>query len=197
MTVGMIFECGKDGPDFQVCKELARRLNEKIVVSPVTLGNKKTLIETCGKSARLLLDGGCDKVLIIWDLRPPHPEGAKLDCVRECEAVKTSLRAEGVKHDKVSLISIREEIECWFCADRATLLRLLSTEAHQADIPKFKNPEKVKNPKAQFISMFKSSPRIARRYSDMIDAVRLARECDLERLSRVQSFARFRERLGA
>jgi hypothetical protein len=194
----MVFECGKDGPDVQVCTELTRRIDETIKITPVTLGNKKTLIETCGKSVKLLLEEGCDAVFIVWDLRPPYPDGEKkIDCKRECEAVKKSLKAEGIKSNKISLISICEELESWFCADRPTLFRLLRTDAHAAVVPRFKKPEKVKNPKAQFISMFQSSPRVKRRYRDLTDAIWLARECDIDKLTNVQSFARFKERLGA
>jgi hypothetical protein len=197
MKVGMIFGCMKDGADHQVCRELTRRLNDKIVISPVTLGDKKNLIADCGKSVRLLLEkGNCDRVLVIWDLRPPHPEHeTKLDCIRECNLVKASLTAEGVNLNNVSLISIREELEAWLCADRATLIRLLSTETHEAEVPRFKDPERVKNPKAQFMTMFRNSPRYSRRYSDLTDAVRIARECDLARLEKVQSFARFKAKL--
>lgn len=197
MRVGMIFECKKDGPDFRVCSYFAERLWPGIEIDPVTLGDKPTLVAECAKSAKLLLEDGCDRVLIIWDLRPPFPEDERLDCVRECDLVKKALQTAGVNSPNVHLITIREELEAWFLADRNAIREFLRTEAHDVDLPSWKNPEKVKQPKAALINEFKRSPRLHCRYFDMTHALPIAQRCDINRLRRVQSFARFAQKLNA
>ena len=196
MRVGMIFECKKDGPDFRVCSHFAKRIRPDIEIREVTLGDKATLVADCAKSVKLLLEGGCQRVLIIWDLRPPIPNGEKLDCVRECDLVKKALATGGVKSPNVHLITIREELETWFLADRNAISQFLST-SHKVELPAWKKPEKVKQPKAALINAFEDSPRFHRRYTDMTHALQIAQTCDINRLKRVQSFKRFADILSA
>ena len=71
MKVGLIFECGPDGADKQVCEDLAKRVDDQIEINSITLDNKPILIETCGDAALELLNDGCQRVVIVWDLYPP------------------------------------------------------------------------------------------------------------------------------
>lgn len=196
MRIGMIFECKKDGPDYRVCCHFAKRVRADIEIREVTLGDKATLVADCGKSADLLLKSGCERVLIIWDLRPAFPNGEKLDCVRECELVKDALTAAGVTSPKVYLVAIREELETWLIADKEAVRAYLKTNEHDVDLPKnWKKPENVKQPKAALNNQFQSSPRHHCRYSDMLHALPIARNCDLARLEKVQSFKRFADKV--
>ena len=72
MKVGMIFECGPDGADKKVCEHLARMLQPDIEISSVTLDNKPNLLSGCGATAAQLLEDGCDRIIVIWDLHPPR-----------------------------------------------------------------------------------------------------------------------------
>ena len=69
MKIGFIFECGPDGPDIQVCRQLVHRLDPEIQFVASTLDNKKKLVENCGPVAKVLLSE-CEKVIIVWDLYP-------------------------------------------------------------------------------------------------------------------------------
>lgn len=76
MKVGMIFECGPDGADLQVCRHLARLLQPDIEIVHVTLDNKPRLVAECGSAVVRLLNEGCERIGIVWDLL--HP-GARTD----------------------------------------------------------------------------------------------------------------------
>ncbi len=71
VKVGMIFECGPEGADKQVCEHLATLIRPDIQIEGVTLTNKQRLISECGQAAATLLASGCERVLIFWDLWPP------------------------------------------------------------------------------------------------------------------------------
>ena len=74
MKIGMIFECGPNGADQQVCEHLAHRLLPDIEVVPVTLSKKPELLSGCGPAAANLLREGCERIIIVWDLYL-HGEG--------------------------------------------------------------------------------------------------------------------------
>jgi hypothetical protein len=65
MKVGMIFECGPDGADLQVCRHLVRLLQPDIEIAGVTLGDKKRLLVECGGAAAGLLRTGCERIVIV------------------------------------------------------------------------------------------------------------------------------------
>jgi hypothetical protein len=110
--VGMILECGPDGADVQVCTHLGARLNAAIEVSSITLDNKPNLIENCGAAAARLLEDGCKRVLVVWDLFPPWRQRPLRPCRhKDREGIFHSLQAAGVSRDDVHLICIREELE--------------------------------------------------------------------------------------
>ena len=50
-VVGFIFECGRDGPDFKVCRHLLGKLNVNIEMVARFLDNKQRLLSECGTVA--------------------------------------------------------------------------------------------------------------------------------------------------
>jgi len=70
VKVGFIFECGPQGADKQVCEYLAAQIRPGVVPVSRTLDNKANLLKDAGKVAAALLADGCERVLIVWDLRP-------------------------------------------------------------------------------------------------------------------------------
>jgi hypothetical protein len=70
MKVGLILECQVDGPDEKVLRNLLNRFSPGIEISTLPQGNKANLLQQCGIAAKRLLDDGCDRVVIIWDLYP-------------------------------------------------------------------------------------------------------------------------------
>ena len=80
MTLGLIFECGPQGADKQVCEYLVQHIKPGIKVSSKTLDNKDNLLRDAGKVAAQLLKDGCTCVLIVWDLRPAWPDKKHKPC---------------------------------------------------------------------------------------------------------------------
>ena len=86
--VGFIFECGPQGADKQVCEYLAKQICAGIVPVSRTLDNKPNLLRDAGKVAAELLADGCERVLIVWDLRPAWPDKKDRPCRKtEREAI--------------------------------------------------------------------------------------------------------------
>src|SRR5216684_2159796 len=111
MKVGMIFECGPDGADLQVCKHLARLLQPEIEIAHVTLDNKSRLVAECGSAVARLLNERCERVVIVWDLHPPWRSNREKPCRREDrEAILNSLTRAGVRSSHVFLVCIEEEL---------------------------------------------------------------------------------------
>src|SRR5713226_560115 len=94
MKVGMIFECGKHGADGKIYPYLAKQIRPDIDISPIFLDNKRDLIQGCADPAKSLLEiGGCEHVVIIWDLRPSwKPKKMKLCRVKDCNLIWASLK---------------------------------------------------------------------------------------------------------
>lgn len=63
MKIGMIFECGPDGADLQVCRHLACLLRPDIEIAHVTLDNKRKLVTECGFAAAKLIAEGCERIV--------------------------------------------------------------------------------------------------------------------------------------
>lgn len=93
----MIFECGPDGADLQVCRHLARLLHPSLEIVHVTLDNKPKLATECGAAAAKLLTEGCERIVIIWDLHPPWRSSRQKPCRKEDrETIFSSLSRAGV-----------------------------------------------------------------------------------------------------
>ena len=195
--IGMIFECGPQGADKQVCEYLAQHIRANLRIKSRTLDNKSNLLRDAGKVAAQLLKEGCTPVLVVWDLRPAWPDKKHKPCRHdERQELLTCLAEAGVPAGApVYLICIEQELESWLLANERAISALLSTSSHVYDVPKVKSPDKVAQPKAALIEHFKKARNW--RYDDKVDALRVlkAAAIDLPRLRRSASFARFESKL--
>lgn len=197
MKIGMIFECGPQGADKQVCEYLTSSLRPGVSVSAVTLDNKENLLRDAGKAAVELLADGCCCVLIVWDLRPSWPDMKLKPCRSvECAAVLASLRSSGVPATApVHLICIEQELESWLLANERAIEAYLSSAAHPFKLRATKKPDSVLQPKAAMINHFEKAR--GWRYDDKVNAIKVIKAVplDLQRLRRSDSFARFEQKV--
>ncbi len=193
--VGFIFECGRDGADYQVCKHLLGRLNPNIEMEASFLDNTERLLTECGDVAGLLLKT-CTRVVVIWDLEPPWDRTRRPCRHDDRECVFHSLKSAGVPKSKVSLLCIECELESWLLADTRALTSVLAKLKHPHSVnrlPRHSNPDTVKRPKAFLISLFQQEAGC--KYVDRYHALRIATAIqDWSRLKRSVSFRRFAER---
>jgi hypothetical protein len=194
MKVGMIFECGPEGADRKVCEYLARRLDPSLRLTSITLGNKKNLLADCGKAAAYMLVEGCERVVIVWDLHPSWRESPP--CRKEDrEHILRALKAADVDTAKVFLVCIEEELEAWLLADNRALELVLSKPHRPVRISRERHPERVHNPKKRIMQIFRQE--VKRPYNDLIDAEKIVKALpDLDRISRVATFARFAQKVA-
>ncbi len=197
--IGLIYECGPQGADKQVCEYLIEKIKPGVKVSSRTLDNKENLLRDAGKVAAQLLQDGCSCVLIVWDLRPAWPDMKNKPCRHaERQTLMTTLAEAGVSSDApVYLICIEQELESWLLANERAIAALLSTDAHAYQMPRVRRPDTVPMPKAELIQHFKRAR--GWRYDDKVDAIRVLRAADIDlgRLRRSISFARFETKLHA
>jgi len=197
MKVGMIFESGAQGADWQVCKHLAEKLNASIEVEYVNHMNKPEMVRACGWDVQLLIAQGCEKVLIVWDLYPaPHNSGQPPCLKEDREAIMRSLELAGMEAEPVHLVCITEELEAWLLADGRALTTYLSRPSHPAKkIKSNKKPDQIISPKKRLIKLFKKNGH--KKYNSLVDAMRIIKELpDLNHLRRSPSFQRFVEKLA-
>ncbi len=197
VKIGMIFECGPQGADKQVCEYLANHIRPGIDIKSRTLDNKDNLLRDAGQVAAQLLRDGCVSVLVIWDLRPAWPDMKSKPCRHhERQSVLARLSEAGVLPDApVYLICIEQELESWLLASDHAISALLSTPARRFAVAKVKAPDKAMQPKAVMLKHFKNARGWI--YDDKVDAVRVLRATalDLPRMRRSVSFARFEAKL--
>lgn len=196
MKIGFIFECGPEGADKQVCEFLAREIRPDIAPLSRTLDNKPGLLQDCGLVAARLLEEGCERVLIVWDLRPAWP--GKKSCRKvEREAVLAALAKAGIADRPVFLICIEQELESWLLADEQKISAYLSTAAHAYAAPRVSKPDRVPNPKAVMMNHFKAAR--GWRYEDRTHAIKVlkAAQTNVKRLRRSPTFSRFESKLRA
>ena len=194
MKVGMIFECGDDGADIKVCLHLARRIRPDIQIEPEPLGNKRKLLESCGESAAQLLDVGCEKVFVIWDLYPSFKRKADPCRHKDKESIFESLIIAGVASENVELICIEAELETWLVAEYRAVRYVIQEWAPKANIGRLKKMTQANDPKVQLEQLFEK--HIGRPYQPHGDAERIVQAIpDLRRLRRVPSFRRFESKL--
>ncbi|MCY4466027.1 MAG: hypothetical protein OXE46_10865 [Chloroflexi bacterium] len=187
MKVGLILEGIRDGADQKVCEHLAERIRPGIQIKSEALGNKPNLIAKCGSVAAQLLDDGCERVVIVWDLYPAWREGKpcrKLDR----DGIMKSLVAENVDFDKIALVCIEEELEAWLLADHRALSDVLSKPHRQVNIKRQKYPERG-NPKTRLIKIFNEHRGHTYQFRFAESIVRAMP--DLNRIKRVATFRRF------
>lgn len=195
MKVGMIFECGPDGPDRKVCEHLAKRIITDLKISSKTLTDKKNLLAECGIAAALLLSEGCELVFIVWDLYPAWRQKGERPCRHaDKETICLSLNEAGVDLTRIKLICITEELEAWLLADGRALTKFLSTQIRTYPINDEKRPERVTNPKKQLTKIFEQNG--GREYTDFIHAIKIAEAIpDLKRIRRSKTFFYFAQKL--
>lgn len=199
MKLGLIVESGPQGAEAQVLPYLAKQIVPEVEVWSVTFRNKPELIAKCGLAVSKLLAGGCEKVLIVWDLYPAWREaGCRPDCVEDCLAIRQALREAGIVDDdgRVTLICIREELEAWLVADGRALSAVLSRPTYPVRVRDTKRPDTVHNPKTQLRRLFQQNGR--HDYVDRTHAIQIARAMpDRTRMRESQSFKRFADKLNA
>jgi hypothetical protein len=195
MKVGLILECGGGGPDEQVCLHLIRRIAPEIDLICATLDNKPRLVAQCASAAARLLEDGCERVVITWDLFPAWRQPRETPCRRRDRTeILQALATAGMKSPPVYLVCIAEELEAWLLSDERALSAILSTSAHPVRIHRLRRPETVRNPKVRLLKLFQQNGR--GRYSDMLHAVRIVGAMpDLTRINRCASFVRFVEKV--
>lgn len=195
--IGFVFECGLKGADVQVCEYLATQIRPGITPVSRTLDNKENLLRDAGKVAAALLADGCERVLIVWDLRPAWPDKKHKPCRRnERLAILDALAKSGVADKPVFLVCVEQELESWLLADETKIADYLSTAAHAYDkVNRMKNPDRVTNPKAVMMSHFNAAR--GWRYEDRTHAIKIVSlgEVNFRKLRRSPSFCRFEEKV--
>lgn len=195
MKVGMIFECGDEGADVKVCLLLARRIRPDIRVEPDPLGNKRNLLDSCGASAAQLLEVGCEKVFVIWDLYPSFKRKAVPCRHNDKELIFESLINAGVGMDTVELICIEAELETWLLADYRAVRDVLRKWEPKTNIGRLKKSHQSKDPKSKLSRLFEE--HIGRPYQPHNHAEQIVRAMpNLNRLRRIDSFRRFENKLS-
>lgn len=199
LTIGMIFECGPQGADKQVCEYLARHIRPGVQIKSRTLDDKVNLLRDAGRVAAQLLKDGCACVLVVWDLRPAWPDKTLRPCRHdERQTVLTRLAEAGVPPTApVVLVCIEQELESWLLANERAISAHLSSPAHFYGVAKVKAPDAVTQPKAAMVRHFKDAK--GWRYDDKVDAIRVLRAADIDmpRMRRSPSFARFEAKVLA
>lgn len=196
MTIGFIFECGPQGADKQVCEYLASQLKPGQRIISQTLDNKLKLLEGAAAVAKKLLEQGCERVLIVWDLRPAWPDKKDKPCrAKERQLLLDGLENEGLQGAPVYLVCIEQELESWLLASEHAISEFLSTPSHPYQAKRVKRPDQQANPKAVMNNHFTSAR--GTRYEDRVHAVKVlsAASLDVKRLRRSISFARFEAKL--
>ena len=196
MTIGLILECGPQRADQLVCEYLATQLRSGVAVVSSTMDNKPNLLSNAAKAAALLLADGCERVLIIWDLRPAWPDKANKPCrAAERQTLLNSLSKAGLTGRPVYLVCVEQELESWLLADETKLAGFLSTPAHAHSVARVRKPDRVGNPKSVVMNHFKEAR--AWRYEDRVHAIKVIRHGapNWARLRQSDSFARFEAKL--
>src|SRR6266496_5813725 len=154
--VGFIFECGRDGPDFKVCDHFLARLNPRVQMIPRFLDHAERLLNECGDvAAALLRVERCTRVVVTWDLEPAW---GGIPCRHEDkDKALQSLRNANVPLQRVVLLCIERELECWLMADNRALQTVLGRYKHPhrvGQLPDFRQPDReIGRPKTELIHL--------------------------------------------
>src|SRR6218665_2442646 len=92
-------------------------------------GKKPELIANRASTTQALLDSGCCRVLIVWDVQPRwgRPDGA----IQDSKDIRQKLGPHGLaNHPCVFLVPIKAELEAWLLADGRALSQVLSRPEH-------------------------------------------------------------------
>ncbi len=197
MTIGFVFECGPQGANKQVCEYLAGQLMPGRKIVSQTMDNKLKLLAGAAAVVKKLLEQGCDRVLIVWDLRPAWPDKKDKPCrAKERQTLLDALAKEGLQNAPVFLVCVEQELESWLLASDHAISAFLSTPARSYVAKRVRKPDQEANPKAALNNHFKAAWGV--RYEDRVHAIKVlkAEKPDWKRLRRSVSFARFEAKLG-
>lgn len=153
MKIGIVCEGGLQGEDQQVLAELASRIVPAAQFDIRPQGNKPALIANCGVVTRTLLESGCCRVLVVWDVHPRwgKPDGAQLDS----QEIDNELVQQGVNNNPcVFLVPIQAELEAWLLADGAALSAVLSRPTHPVKIASASHAHSIGDPKKRLQRVF-------------------------------------------
>lgn len=199
MSIGMIFECGPQGADKLVCEYLAGELCPGVALKSITLDDKPNLLANAALAAHALLADGCERVLVIWDLRPAWPITGRKPCrAKERAFLLDTLAKQGLEGAPVHLVCVEQEFESWIMADETKLSAFLSTVTRAYSVPRVRRPDREKNPKSLVMKHFTMAGRP--RYEDRVHAIKIMRTDpppNWAKLRRSDSFARFETKLTA
>ena len=197
MKIGFIVECGPEGAETKVIPYLAQAVDATIEPDVIPLDRKPRLKQECGRWAKALLDQGCQRVLILWDLLPDWGEFEGRGCRRvDKEHIAESLANAGLDpaDQRIHLICVEKMLESWVLADNRALKSFLETPAHPLRMDPWKHPDTVGDPKAALKRLFRRTR--PRAYVDRDHAIGIMRAVpDMTRLRRSPSFQRFEGRL--
>jgi hypothetical protein len=196
--VGILVECGPDGLEFHVCRKICALLQRDtgIVIEPdiIPMGNKLRLLEDGAVTTQVLFNRGCERVVIVWDERPPWPDMKEPLCWHhERVRILEGLRRANLANRPVFLVCIEREFESWLLHDHQLLSALLSRKTRSVRIPRQKHPDRMPNPKGQMMTLFRKhgttyvDVQYARRIADALN--------DLGPFLRCPTFRRFAERI--
>lgn len=195
--IGLIVECGREGAEWRALPVLIEKIRPGTTVDRVAMDNKDLLLQGCADEARTLLDVGCDRVFIVWDLRPPwDDEAARPSCKDERQTMIDTLNRGRVDLEKVVLLCITMEFEAWLIADGAAITRFLDPANRFKAVSDDPKPEQNQNPKGTLNTIFK--PSKYREYLDREHAHRICQQVtSLSRMKKTKSFKRFVAKLTA
>lgn len=193
MKLGFILECGPQGADLKVCKNLVGRIRPADEFVPITLDNKPKLINGCGEAAKQLINSGCQTVYIIWDLFPGWRDHRAKPCMKEDrDNIFDSLNAAQVPLELVHLICIEQELESWLIADGRAISSFLSSGTRSVRIGHENKPDQVQNPKKKLNRHFTQNKGASFNYIDYIHAEKLVAHIpDFQKLKKSETFRRF------
>lgn len=196
MSIGFVFECGPQGADKLVCEYLAGQLLPGSKFVSRTMDNKLKLLEGAAEIAKELLADGCERVLIVWDLRPAWPDSTNKPCrAAERQTLLDALVEQELQNQPVYLVCVEQELESWLLASEHAISAYLSTPAHAYEAKKVKKPDRERQPKAVINNYFQQARN--QRYDDRVHALKVlkAAPINLGKLRRSVSFARFESKL--
>jgi len=193
MKTGFIFECGPDGPDVKVVRNLAQRILPQIQFEYATMDDKGRLLNECADAAeRLFTTDKCERVFIVWDLTPPGKGACRKE---DRDTIIENLTAKGLPLDRIVLLCIEQELESWLIADGRALSNLLSTAAHPVTIPDVKKPDQKRNPKKALNKIFREKKGWYYVDRDFAESI-VTRIPDFSRLKKSDTFKRFHNKLS-
>jgi len=199
MKVGFVVECGPAGAETRVIPHLARLIDPKVEPEVLPMDSKRELRPKCGERVAELLENGCEKVIILWDLLPAWGEYEGKGCRKEDRnEILASLETANVSVDdgRVFLVCIEAMLEAWILADERALGAFLSTPAHPVAVDRCKGPEAQKDAKAALTRIFGQSKSRYTRYVDRDHAFLIVQKLpDLDRLRECFTFKRFEDKL--